>query len=192
MITTVQKVTKGQKKKDLLSQVCQKIASEKGFSPSLNEAIMIAAESFLQDLRPSQKQLQHLQAAAQSAKMSPSQILDKAIDWASRFYESKYSSESLAKENSSDFAPGSAYQRIHEFVLKVMKKNDGTKKKEEKVFINQNYLTKNQGSNRTAIKGYLYLQQEVLEKHHKKHDLSPRHNVMVNSYLEKTSNGKGN
>ena len=66
-----------------------------------------------------------------------------------------------------------------------MKKNDSTKLKENKIFINQTYLIKNQGSNRDAVKGFLELNRELLESHHKKHGLRPRHNIEVNSYRKK-------
>ena len=188
MTTHVQKVpkkTKTQKKKEILQSLCEKINLEKGFTPSLNEAIIFAAESFLNDLRLSTKQQKQLAEAASASKMTSQQILDKSCDWAYRFYCHKYSSAS--EPSSAEFSAGSAYQRIHEFVLKLMKKNDQCKKKEDKVFINQSYISKHQGSNRQAIKGHLAIHKELIDKHHKKHDLSPRHNVEVHSYLLRRS-----
>lgn len=181
-------------KRELLQKLCQRIESEKGVSPSINEAIITAAENFLSELQLNFSHKNKIKEAAAAAKMNPQQILDKACDWAFRFYLQKYSSENKGRTAGSDrndnnqFSPGSAYARIGEFVKELMKKNDAAKKKEDKVFINQTYLVKNQGSNRDAIKGFLHLQKEMLDKHHKKHSLGPRHNVEVNSYLSRLEN----
>lgn len=178
-------------KRELLQKLCQKIESEKGVAPSINEAIIAAAESFLSELQLNFSHQNKIKQAAAAAKMHPQQILDKACDWAFRFYLQKYSSENKdltggeKRNEHNEFSPGSAYSRIGEFVKELMKKNDAAKKKEDKVFINQTYLVKNQGSNRDAIKGFLHLQKEMLDKHHKKHSLGPRHNIEVNSYLSR-------
>lgn len=189
--------TKGGKvalKRELLQKLCQQIEAQKGVTPSLNEAIITAAQSFLDELQLNFSHKAKIKEAAAVAKMHPQQILDKACSWASRFYLQKYSKEDSVDKNlpaggerdgHHEFSPGSAYARIGEFVKELMKKNDLAKKKEDKVFINQTYLVKNQGSNRDAIKGFLHLQKEMLDKHHKKHSLGPRHNVEVNSYLSR-------
>ena len=182
--SSVQKLKKTVKKVMLLQQISQKMEKEKGITPSLNEAIIYSAESVLNDIRLSPKQRAKIEEAALVAKMTPQQILDKACEWAKRFYGKKYSGEKSTKH----FEAGTAYGRVEEFVREVMKKNDSQRSKDKKVFINQTYLLKNQGSNRAAIKGFLELNREMLEKHHKKHGLNPRHNLLVNSYLRKMKN----
>lgn len=181
MNTSVQKLKKVAKKVILLQQICQKMEKEGRVAPSLNEAIIYSAESLMNDVRLTPKQRAKIEEAATIARMTPEQILDKACEWAKRFYGKKYSGEKSSKE----FDAGSAYRRVEDFVSEVMKKNDSHKSKEKKVFINQTYLLKNQGSNRTAIKGFLELNREMLDKHHKKHGLNHRHNMLVNSYLRK-------
>jgi hypothetical protein len=182
VISSVQKNKKSEKKKLLLQQICLKMEKERGIPHSLNEAIIHSTECLLNDMHLSPKQRSKIENAAQSAKMTPQQILDKACDWASRFYGQKYAAE----KSSQQFTAGSAYRRVEEFVKAVMKKNDSTKLKENKIFINQTYLIKNQGSNRDAVKGFLELNRELLESHHRKHGLRPRHNIEVNSYRKKS------
>ena len=187
---------KGLTKRALLEKIQISIKSKTGYLPSLNEAIICAAQSYLNDIHLNKQQTSKIELAATAAKMTPLQILDKACDWASRFYSNKYSVEAQDLKNQKsngtldEFSAGSAYLRIHEFVTKLMKKNDSSKKKEDMVFINQTYLTKHQGSNRDAIKGYLQLHADVLDKHHKKHDLNPRHNLEVNTYFGKVEKEK--
>lgn len=202
MVSSVQKKkkeTKGEKKRLLLQEVAQRLLGDDGHPPSLNEAIIASAESFLLDMRLDPGQRSKIEQAAAIANLTPMQILDKACDWASRFYGSKYAGLGELGEKSlgaggkdraslDQFAPGSAYLRVHEFVQKLMKKNDLCKKKEEKVFINQTYLVKHQGSNRDAIRGYLHAQRQALQAHHQKHGLSPRHNVEVHSYRNRGLN----
>lgn len=179
------------KKRRLLIKIQRILQEQLGTHPSLNEVIIHLAESYLGDLKLNDKQLKKIEVAAQSAKMSPEQILDKACDWASKFYQNRYENrppESMgkAKDNTN---PGSAYWRIDAYVKKLMQKNDKATRKQDKVYINQTFLSKHQGANRNAIKGYLEVNKEILRKHHDKHNLGPRHNVEVKVYFFRTKKG---
>jgi hypothetical protein len=169
---------KVEKKKRLLTDIQKRLEERTGLAYSLNEVIIMLCEEYLKDIKLSDTMTRKIVRAADSAKMSPLQILGKACDWAEKFYYSRY-----LERPSDPSKPGSAYLRIDQFVKKLIKKNDSSKKKEDKVFINQTYLIKHQGSNRGAVKGYLEINKDILTKHHKKHGLHSRHNIEVHSYL---------
>lgn len=172
-----------EEKRAILKKVQIKMIKEHGKELSLNEIVIILCESYLKDLKITKEQEQKILLAAQIAKISPLQVMGKACDWASKFYTKKYKNSEIKGRSLKErpLSPGTAYWRIDSFVKKVMKNNDHAKDSHNKVFINQTYLAKNQGSNRSAIKGYLEHNKEEIKRHHRKHKLHARHNIEVNA-----------
>lgn len=159
-------------KKELLAQAKAKLERDTGIEVSMNQAIMVACQAYVSQLKLGAKDLERIHAAATSAKKSPAQVLSAACAWAERFYGSRYK-----QQEKEIFGAGTAYKRIDAFVRKVIAKNDKAKQIQKKVFINQTFLMKKQGSNREAIKGYLQVNHEMLKKHHEKHRLQASHNI---------------
>jgi hypothetical protein len=166
-------------KTQLLEKVRKQMETEAGIELSLNQVIIACCEQYLNSIHLSPKQMEQLTRAGLAAKRSPSQMLTAACEWAQKFYTTKY------QDTGTEYHAGSAYKRIDQFVKKQMRKNDLAKRMEDKVYINQTYLSKHQGSNRDAIKGYLELNGEMLLEHHRRHKLRARHNNEVSSILRR-------
>lgn len=172
------------KKARLLAEVKGKMQQQAGAEISLNEVIIALCEHYSKSFPLIDDQNTRLEELVGVTKRSREYLLNSIVEMGLKYYASKWEkAQGMSKQALRDsFSSGSAHQRIDDFVKKLMKKNDNAKEAKNKVHINQTYLLQHQGSNRGAIKAYLEVNKEMLDKHHAKHGLGPRHNFSVNSY----------
>ena len=183
----IKKESKVEKKRRLLDEVQTKINEGLDKPISLNEVIIRLCESYQKSFQLSDEQKERLEEIEKITHRPQNHLLESILDMGMKYYASKFekASKMSKKDLRNSTAAGSANIKIDTFVKKIMKKNDKATNPRDKVYINQTYLTKEQGSNRRAIQAYLEANKEMLEEHHQKHELNPRHNFSVNNYLKR-------
>jgi hypothetical protein len=191
----VVKSTKRQIKIEKLTRIKEEFDKNQERPLSLDDVIIKLCSQHKRSFLLSESIIQELSDLSSLTGRTTNNLISSFLtsgikDFRTRWTSAKEKMKNMKKNEilKANFA-GSAEIRIDKVVKEIMNKNDKIKNPMKKVFISQTLLKKLTNGYVPSIKAYLEKNKEIIDSHHLKHNLTPRHNFSV-EMLKKSQENK--